>query len=90
MIGGNHCWVCGSTTDLHTHEIYFGSGNRQISIKNGFQVRLCGVHHNLSDKGVHFDKALDLELKQHCQREYEKDHLRFDFMRLVGRNYLDD
>ena len=88
MIGGNYCWVCGSTQDLHTHEIYFAA-NRKISIKHGFQVRLCGRHHNLSNEGVHFDKELDLKLKRMCQEEYERSHTRSEFMKLMGRNYLD-
>ena len=44
--------------------------------------------HNGSDRGVHFDRAFDLQLKRECQEKYEETHTREDFMRLIGRNYL--
>ena len=81
------CFKCGAICDLHEHHIY-GGPNRKISEKNGFKVRLCGHHHNLSDAGVHFDKVFDLELKQLCQTEYEKTNTRQNFINLIGRNYL--
>ncbi len=82
------CFVCGTTTGLHNHHVY-GGRNRKISDKNGFIVTLCGYHHNLSNEGVHFNPKLDLIIKQHYQREYEKTHSRVEFMRLIGRNYLE-
>lgn len=82
------CYVCKSTYGLHLHHIYYGSGLRKISDKNGFSCYLCGYHHNLSDNGVHFNKELDLRLKQECQRAFEKNHTRAEFMNLIGRNYL--
>ena len=84
------CYVCKTTRGLHLHHIYFGTGNRRISDANGFTVYLCGRHHNLSNSGVHFNVELDLELKQKCQRKYEETHSREEFMKLVGRNYLDE
>ncbi len=82
------CWVCGRTTNIHKHHIYFGA-NRSISEKNGFTVYLCGHHHNLSNEGVHFNRELDLELKRLCQTIYERTHTREEFMKLIGKNYLD-
>lgn len=83
------CYVCGAVSGLHRHHIYAGS-NRKVSEANGFTVWLCAAHHNMSDAGVHFDRALDLHLKQEQQREYEKTHSREDFMRLIGKNYLEE
>lgn len=82
------CWVCGATYGLHRHHVY-GGPNRKISEANGFVVDLCGPHHNLSNEGVHFNRELDLKIKRHFQTEFEKEYLRSDFIRLVGRNYLD-
>lgn len=62
----------------------------KVSEATGFTVWLCAAHHNMSNAGVHFDRALDLHLKQEQQREYEKTHSREDFMRLIGKNYLED
>ena len=80
------CFVCGNFC-VHKHHI-FGGANRSISEKNGFTVYLCPIHHNMSDYGVHFNKALDLQLKQLCQKEYEKTHTREEFMKLIGKNFL--
>jgi hypothetical protein len=80
------CFLCGNPT-VHEHHI-FGGANRKISEKNGFKVYLCPYHHNLSNNGVHFNKELDLHLKQLCQSCYEKTHSREEFIKLIGKNYL--
>ena len=83
------CYVTGSTSDLHQHHIYRGV-NRKISDKYGFFVWLRSDWHNMADYGVHGKngKALDLQLKQRCQEEFEKTHSREAFIALIGRNYL--
>lgn len=83
------CYVTGRTEGLHKHHV-FGGPNRKISEKNGFYIWLIPSLHNLSDKGIHFDKSFDLSVKRACQREYEKEHSREEFMKLIGRNYLED
>ena len=82
------CYITGLARGLHKHHIYFGNGLRRVSEDNGFWVWLVGALHNLSDAGVHFDRALDLRLKRECQRKYEETHSREEFMELVGRSYL--
>lgn len=82
------CWVCGSPY-VHLHHIFFGA-NRKNSDKNGLTVYLCPEHHNMSNEGVHFNKDLDLKLKHTAQRAYEKTHTRDEFMKLIGKNYLED
>jgi hypothetical protein len=54
-------------------------------------VYLIGHYHNQSNDGVHGKngQALDMKLKQDCQRKYEETHSREEFMRLIGKNYLD-
>lgn len=81
------CYITGRTTGLHRHHIY-GGANRQVSEKNGFWVYLVAELHNMSDSGVHFNRALDLALKAECQRKFEETHTREEFMRLIGKNYL--
>lgn len=78
------CWLCKTTLNLHKHHIYFGVGNRKISDKNGFTAWLCEDHHRL----MHSNRMHDLNLKMAQQEEYEKDHTREEFMKLIGRNYL--
>lgn len=81
------CFKTGATTGLHKHHIY-GGPNRRISEKQGFYIWLKPEWHNLSDKGIHFDKEFDLEVKRLCQRKFEETHSREEFMALIGRNYL--
>ena len=82
------CYVSGATAGLHKHHIFFGNGLRSVSDRNGFWVWLRADLHNGSDRGVHFYRAFDLQLKRECQEKYEETHTREDFMRLIGRNYL--
>lgn len=78
-----HCFICKSPF-VDIHEIYSG-GNRKVSMKNGFCLPLCREHH----KTATLDATCNLFLKVRCQKEYEKDHSREEFIKLIGRNYLD-
>jgi len=75
---------------LVRHEVFFGSANRQKSIKYGLVVFLTPELHNVSNQGVHFNKAFDLLLKKIGQAQamsyYGWDIDRF--VREFGRNYL--
>lgn len=82
------CYVCGTTQDLHTHEVFYGSANRKKSIEWGCYVKLCGRHHNLSNEGVHYNKTLDTKLKQEAQRKFEMIHGHEKFMEIFRKNYL--
>jgi hypothetical protein len=83
------CYVCGSTQNINTHEVYFGN-NRQNSIKWGCCVYLCGKHHNQSNAGVHFNKELDNHLKKEMEKQFLKtyDKTTEDFISIFKRNYL--
>lgn len=67
------------------------TGNRKISDKYGFWCYLIPELHNCSAQGVHGrDGAeLDRRLKAECQRKFEEKHSREEFMKIIGRNYLD-
>lgn len=84
------CYVCKTTHNIHKHEIFFGTGKRQLSIKYGLVVPLCGRHHNLSNAGVHFDSMLNEKLHKIGQEKAMK-HYEWttkDFIRIFGRSYL--
>lgn len=83
------CYFCQATVNLEYHHIYFGR-NRKISDENGFTVWLCNDHHRESRLSVHRERMVDLLLKRLCQAVYERDHSREDFMKLIGRNYLEE
>lgn len=83
------CYITHSTLELHKHHIFYGTANRQKSEKWGCWVWLTEKYHNMSNRGVHFDKALDLQLKQECQRRFEVLHGHDTFMMVFHRNYLE-
>lgn len=82
------CFFCGKPAQC-IHEVYYGTANRKISIENGFCVGLCHYHHNMSNISVHYDRKMDLKLKQIYQKEYEKTHTRNEFIKLIGKSYLE-
>ena len=83
------CFVCGTEYGLHKHHIYYGSANRKQSEKYGCWVYLCGRHHNLSDEGVHFNRALDTSLKELTQERFEQYiGSREEFRQIFGKSYL--
>ena len=83
----DHCYFCGKPREC-IHEVFFGTANRKISIENGFCVGLCHGHHNMNTNSVHHNRIMDLKLKQLYQKEYEKNHTREDFIKLIGQSYL--
>ena len=82
-----YCYVCRTIYNLHKHHI-FGAANRKHSEKHGLTVYLCGLDHNMSDAGVHFNKKLDTELKQLAQRKFEETHTREEFRAIFGKSWL--
>ena len=82
------CLVCSTTFNLHRHHIFFGSSKRSISEKYGCWCYLCGIHHNLSNAGVHFNKKLDIELKQMAQKKFIEVYPELDFIKVFGKSYL--
>lgn len=81
------CFVCRTTQDLQLHHVLYGTSNRKQADKYGLTVWLCLRHHT-GDRGVHFDKRLDLKLKEMAQAKFEETHTREEFIKIFGRNYL--
>ena len=82
------CVVCGTTSNLNIHHIFFGSSNRKWSDKYGLWIYLCVNHHTGND-GVHFNKEMDLRIKKLAQQKFEETHTREEFMAIFGKNWLD-
>lgn len=82
------CWFCGRSDELHVHHVIYGQGYKKMSDKYGLTVWLCPKHHNMSNDGVHFNKARDLELKQYAQKKFEQKYSHELWMQEIGRNYL--
>ena len=73
----------------HKHHV-FGASNRKKAEELGLYVFLTPAMHNMSNQGVHFNKAFDYELKQIGQKAaMEKYNWSVDeFREQFGRNYL--
>lgn len=83
------CYVCGTTNDLNRHHVFYGTANRKLSEKYGCWIWLCSKHHNMSDEGIHFNKALDICVKCLCQEKWEAiNGSRADFIHTFGKSYL--
>ena len=72
------------------HEVFFGVRNRKKSIEDGLVVFLIPELHNMSKKGVHFNKEFDKELKQTGQAIWQSYYNKQeeDFRKRYGENYL--
>lgn len=97
------CWAFRELADMNVvtglqrHHCFMGP-LRDISEKEGFWVWLTQLNHTgnnpaenpLGIRGVHFNRELDLTLKMACQKAYEEHHSREQWMKLIGRNYLQE
>ncbi len=79
------CYVTGRTDGLHKHHIFEGV-HRKLSDKYGLCVYLRPEWHT-GDHGVHFNKSLDLKLKQLAQRGFIKVYGYARWMKEFGRDY---
>lgn len=73
----------------HKHHV-FGGANRKLSEKDGLYFYLRPEMHNMSDKGIHFNKDfMDYAHKvgQLAWQEYYNKTTE-DFIQRYGRNYL--
>lgn len=77
------CYICGDyASDIH--EIY-GGANRKQSMLNGFCAPLCRNCHIF----LTFDSDSNKFLKAHCQTIFEKNNTREDFIKIIGKSYLE-
>lgn len=73
------CFYCDNKRGIDIHEVYGGS-NRQRSMKNGLCVPLC--------RNCHSNVNIIMDLRKLCQKIYEKNHTRDEFIKLIGKSYL--
>ena len=77
------CYICnGQASEIH--EIYSGR-NRKKSIQDDFCVPVCRRCHQL----ITLNYGLNLRLKMICQEKFEETHTREEFIKIIGKNYLD-
>ena len=74
---------------VHEHH-NFGGSNRDKSEAEGLKVYLCLEHHISGKEAVHNNAEMMKILRQDGQRAFEKTHTREKFMKLFGKNYLEE
>lgn len=81
----NRCFITGSKHDVHIHHV-FGASNKKNSEIYGFIIPLDAEYHDMSDKGIHFDKEFDLKIKRQCQ-EYWLENIgsKEEFIKKFGK-----
>lgn len=68
----------------------FGGSNRNKSEAEGLKVYLCLEHHTSGKEAVHNNAEMMRLLREDGQRAFEQNHTREEFMKLFGKNYLED
>jgi hypothetical protein len=91
----NTCIECGNKykrSELNYHEIFYGSGKRQLSIKYGLVIPLYSplYHNQYESKGIHFDKQMCLKWQIKGQLEAMKYYgwSEQDFIDIFGKSYI--
>lgn len=76
------CVICGKKR-ANLHEVYYGTGKRQLSIKYGCVIPLCYQCHIK----IHRDSVLSIIWKVKCQEMFKKAYPNLDFLEIFGKSY---
>lgn len=82
-------WKTKRFAGSHRHEI-FGGANRKLSIEDGLVIYLSPEMHNMSDKGIHFNK----EFRDYSHKVGQKAWMKYynktkeDFIKRYGKSYI--
>ena len=78
----DNCVICGKFA-VNKHEIFFGTGQRQISMKYGLVIPLCYQCHLV----MHRNSVMQAIWHIKGQEAFEKKYPDLDFMEIFGRSY---
>lgn len=84
------CYLTGSTENLHLHHCIPGTATRKLCDKYGLTIWLRADWHNMSDYGVHSNRAFDLDIRRMAQQK-AMEHYGWDlnqWIEIFGKNYL--
>lgn len=76
-----HCYFCKQPI-VEKHEILYGS-NRINSMKWGYVLPLCRIHHNM----FHKNHRLSMEWMAKCQEHFVGKYSLYEWMEIFHRNY---
>ena len=74
----------------HKHHIFGGCPNRKHSDEDGLVIFLRPEDHNMSDRGIHFNKEFDLYAKRKAQKRWMEFYGKTveQFRERYGKNWL--
>lgn len=91
-----YCYYIGKPY-AERHQVFFGSGLRQISIDYGFQVDLCRELHKEVHRETERGQSIANYWRKYYQKKYMDEHIASgkskeealrSWIDLIGRNYL--
>ena len=85
-----HCAECGRN-NVELHEVFFGTGNRKLSIEDGLVIPLCKAQHHCGNAiGIHKDKDLNIKWKKIAQKRWQEFYgkTKEDFIKRYGISYI--
>ena len=86
----DRCYLCGLPGPTEEHHI-FGGPNRRLSEEYGLKVDLCRECHQTGAAAVHRNKETMQMLHELGQQAFENQiGSRDGFMKIFGRNYIDE
>ncbi len=88
-----HCFLCKkfldkSKCEINRHEVFYGTGNRIMSIKYKLVVPLCDNCHTIDNLAIHNNYFTDLKLKQLAQKAFEELYSHEKFIEIFKNSYL--
>jgi hypothetical protein len=84
-----HCYICGRPRQA-IHHCLHGTANRKHADRLKLVIPICFECHQGAN-GIHNNRKLDLRVIRCAQRKFEeKLGTREDFIRIFGKNYLED
>ena len=74
----------------HRHEVFGGVANRPKSIEDGLVIFLTPEMHNMSNKGIHFNKEFSEYAKKIAEKRWCEYYgkTKQQFLKRYGKNYL--
>lgn len=86
----DNLWETERFTGSHRHEVFFGTANRKLSIEDGLIVYLTPELHNMSDRGVHYNKQFRKYMQKKGQIAWQEyyNKTESDFIKRYGKSYL--
>lgn len=86
----DRCYLCGLTGPTEEHHI-FGGPNRRLSEEYGLKINLCPRCHRTGPAAVHKNQETMKKLHEWGQQAFENQiGSRDGFMKIFGRNYIDE